>query len=140
MTGKIINPISISACCEQKQEYDQADQNFFPGTHFSPLSNHNRPAHKNMPGSFIVIVVFYSVQAFSRSFSTLVSFTQSTNTSAAFPSSSGVGKLGAIRILESFGSLPYGISCTCSLSRTTPASFALATIAFAHPVQWSQRR
>ena len=75
--------------------------------------NSNRPA-RSYAGQFIItlfiqkvntIILFY---AFSSNFSTLVSLTQSTNTSAAFPRSSGVGKLGAIRILESFGSFPYG--------------------------------
>ena len=77
--------------------------------------------------------VFYFQIHFSVNiFSTLASFTQSTNAFAAASISSGVGKDGAIRMLESNGSLPYGYVAPAPVS-TTPRALHFATIAAAQP-------
>ena len=54
------------------------------------------------------------------------------NTSVALRSSFSVGKDGAILILRSRGSIPYGNVAPASVRRT-PASAAFATIFFAQP-------
>ena len=68
----------------------------------------------------------------ARSFSTVTSFVHVTNNAVAIDNSSVEGKVGAIRMLESSGSLPYGYAAPAPVS-TRPASLHLATIAFAHP-------
>ena len=72
------------------------------------------------------------------SFWTLTRRTQQANTSAAFFISSRFGNVGAIRIIESFGSMPYGNGAPAAV-KVMPASFAFATIAFAHPSSASKQ-
>ena len=74
----------------------------------------------------------------SSNFSTLASFTHTTKISAAIFKSSIVGKDGAIRITESFGSLPYGNGAPAPV-KVTPASFAFATIDLAQPSSASKQ-
>ena len=67
-----------------------------------------------------------------RYLSMLTNFTQRTKIFEAASISSTDGKDGAIRILLSFGSLPYGYVAPAPV-RTTPASLHIATIFFAQP-------
>ena len=68
-----------------------------------------------------LILFFYFV---SNNLFTLANFTQTVNICAANSNSSKGGKLGAIRILLSFGSFPYG-KVAPALVITTPASFIM---------------
>ena len=97
MSGKIINSVTISCRREQKQHCDQTDQN---------LSAMLIPVFSSSMGSPFIFSENFLFSYSARSFSTLASFTHATtNTLAAFPSSSIDGNVGAIRIFESLD--PY---------------------------------
>ena len=81
----------------------------------------------------LLLYVLYSITYSSpRYLSMLTNFTQRTKIFEAASISSTDGKDGAIRILLSFGSLPYGYVAPAPV-RTTPASLHIATIFFAQP-------
>lgn len=67
----------------------------------------------------------------------LTNFTHTQKISAASFKSSKDGKDGAIRMLESWGSLPYGKVAPAPVI-TTPASLHFATIALAQPSKASK--
>ena len=87
---------------------------------------------KRVSPVYIHVLNFYNYFA-ARSFSAEASLMQIQKSSIALLSSSTEGYEGAILILLSSGSFPYGYVAPAPVS-TTPASLQRETIRFAHPL------